>query len=152
MLGAPGAVHPDPSQGADERAPAGQRPHLSVRPKQGRRWPARSRRRRAHVGQRSLLYLRGWQVGPADPRGPLSAIGMHAWVESRVDLAVLNMDFQKGFKKWFSDFYLNALGIYNFLKMAPNLLKQILLCFLSPDLHDKNIACHFWDTFLWSFI
>ena len=25
-LGAPGAVHPDPSQGADERAPTGQRP------------------------------------------------------------------------------------------------------------------------------
>ena len=25
-LGAPGAVHPDPSQGADERDPVGQRP------------------------------------------------------------------------------------------------------------------------------
>ena len=36
-LGAPGAVHPDPSQGADEQALAGQRPHLSARPKQGRR-------------------------------------------------------------------------------------------------------------------
>ena len=29
------------------------------------------------------------------------------------------------------------------LILAPNLLKQILLCSLSPDLHDKNIACHF---------
>ena len=29
------------------------------------------------------------------------------------------------------------------LILAPNLLKQILLGSLSPDLHDKNIACHF---------
>ena len=55
-----------------------------------------------HVGGDLIaghLCLKGWQVGPADPWGPLSAVGMHAWVESRVDLAVLNMDFQKGFKK-----------------------------------------------------
>ena len=45
MLGAPGAVHPDPSQGADKRAPTVNGPHLSVRPKQGRRWLAGSRRR-----------------------------------------------------------------------------------------------------------
>ena len=37
ILGAPGAVHPDPIQGADERAPTVNGPHLSVRPRQGRR-------------------------------------------------------------------------------------------------------------------
>ena len=29
------------------------------------------------------------------------------------------------------------------LKFAPNLLKQFFLGSLSPDLHEKNIACHF---------
>ena len=37
LLGAPGAVHPDPIQGADERAPTVNGPRLSVRPRQGRR-------------------------------------------------------------------------------------------------------------------
>ena len=36
MLGAPGAVHLDLSQGADERVPTVNSPHLSVRSRQGR--------------------------------------------------------------------------------------------------------------------
>ena len=37
----------------------------------------------------------GWQLGPADLRGPLSAAGVQAYVQIRVDLAFLNRDFQK---------------------------------------------------------
>ena len=53
------------------------------------------------------------------------------------------LEFKKDFKNEFSDFYLNALENVCVLILAPNLLKQILLGSLSPDLHDKNIACHF---------
>jgi hypothetical protein len=38
------------------------------------------------------------------------------------------------------------------LRSAPNLVKQILLVLFWVDLQHKNIACWFWDTFLWSFI
>jgi len=38
---------------------------------------------------------------------------------------------------------INTLENVYVLILAPNLLKQILLGSLSPDLHDKNIACHF---------
>ena len=104
-LGAPGAVHPDPSQGADERAPTVNGPHLSVRLKQGRHWPAGSRRRRE------------------PPRPSASPALVQAWVEIRVDLAFLNRDFQKRIKEMIYRFCLKALEIYNLLKMAPNLLK-----------------------------
>ena len=61
---------------------------------------------------------------------PLSAAGVQAWVEIRVDLAFLNRDFQKRIKEMIYRFCLKALEIYNLLKMAPNLLKYVLLGFL----------------------
>jgi hypothetical protein len=55
-------------------------------------------------------------------------------------------------KKWFPYFSKNALKICILLIFAPNLVKQILLCFFWVDLQHKNIACWVWDVFLWSFI
>ena len=41
----------------------------------------------------------GWQLGPADPQGPLSAAGVQAWVEIRVDLAFMPQFSKRVFKK-----------------------------------------------------
>jgi hypothetical protein len=42
---------------------------------------------------------------------------------------------------------LNALEIHILRNMAPNWMKQILLCSLGIDLQFKNIVCKFCDTF-----
>jgi hypothetical protein len=44
------------------------------------------------------------------------------------------------------------LEIHNSKNIAPKLMKQILLWSLLSDLHNKNVACQFCDTFLYSFI
>jgi hypothetical protein len=47
-----------------------------------------------------------------------------------------------------SRFCSNALEIHKLKNIAPNLLQQMLLCFLVLDLQFKNIACQICDTFI----
>jgi hypothetical protein len=51
--------------------------------------------------------------------------------------------FQK-MKKKFQKNLIKALEIHNSKNIAPKLMRK--------DLHDKNVACQFCDTFLYSFI
>ena len=84
----------------------------------------------------------GWLAsGPVDLLGPA---WQPLWVYSTgCTQRLCRLKFKKDFKNDFSDFYLKALENVCVLILAPNLLRQILLGSVSPDLHEKNIACHF---------
>jgi hypothetical protein len=56
--------------------------------------------------------------------------------------------FEKGLRNAFLEIVKNASKNHISMKIAPNLLKQILLDFLELDLSIKNIACQFCDTFI----
>ena len=71
---------------------------------------------------------------PLTPGPVCQPLCVYARVQIRVDLAFLNRDFQKRIKEMIYRFCLNALEIHKLKNIAPNLMKQISICFLFLDL------------------